>query len=135
MITTHYIEEARQANVVGMMRFGRLLAEGHPDTLLDMYERPTLEDVFLHLCLGDEDEREREKEVLLAKHDCQGEKSNGSVVSKEDKKPRKDDGNGDVEMDELATKIVPTQKNDNANPTREDQIKPRANCCQESELY
>ena len=29
VITTHYIEEARQANRVGMMRFGKLLAEGN----------------------------------------------------------------------------------------------------------
>ena len=35
VITTHYIEEARQANRVGMMRFGKLLAEGAPNTLLE----------------------------------------------------------------------------------------------------
>ncbi len=57
VITTHYIEEARQANVVGMMRFGRLLAEDHPDTLLEQYGMNSLEDVFLHLCVGDEAER------------------------------------------------------------------------------
>ncbi len=34
VITTHYIEEARQAHRVGMMRFGKLLAEGHPEDLL-----------------------------------------------------------------------------------------------------
>lgn len=54
VITTHYIEEARQANVVGMMRFGKLLAEGPPELLLKTYQRANLEDVFLHLCLGDE---------------------------------------------------------------------------------
>eukprot|EP00095_Tigriopus_kingsejongensis_P012233 snap_masked-scaffold87_size395581-processed-gene-0.4 protein:Tk12233 transcript:snap_masked-scaffold87_size395581-processed-gene-0.4-mRNA-1 annotation:"abc transporter g family member 20 isoform x2" len=60
VITTHYIEEARQANVVGMMRFGKLLAEGSPAKLLEVYSRPNLEDVFLHLCLGDEEERDTE---------------------------------------------------------------------------
>ena len=35
VITTHYIEEARQAGRVGMMRFGKLLAEGAPNRLLD----------------------------------------------------------------------------------------------------
>ena len=47
-----------------MMRFGRLLAEGHPDTLLEEYGRTTLEDVFLRLCVGDDEEavkREVEK--------------------------------------------------------------------------
>ena len=34
VITTHYIEEARQANRVGMMRFGKLLAQGSPEELL-----------------------------------------------------------------------------------------------------
>ena len=63
MITTHYIEEARQANVVGMMRFGRLLAEGSPSDLLEKYSRPSLEEVFLNLCLGDDvDEEGKKKE-------------------------------------------------------------------------
>ena len=30
VITTHYIEEAKQANVVGLLRNGRLLAEDPP---------------------------------------------------------------------------------------------------------
>ena len=37
VITTHYIEEARQAHRVGMMRFGKLLAEGSPDSLIRRY--------------------------------------------------------------------------------------------------
>uniref|UniRef100_A0A6Q2X348 ABC transporter domain-containing protein n=1 Tax=Esox lucius TaxID=8010 RepID=A0A6Q2X348_ESOLU len=48
IITTHYIEEARQANVVGLMRNGRLLAEGEPETL--MRQNSTLEKAFLQLC-------------------------------------------------------------------------------------
>ena len=58
VITTHYIEEARQANVVGMMRFGKLLAEAPPDVLLQTYQRSNLEDIFLHLCIGDETSHE-----------------------------------------------------------------------------
>jgi ABC-type multidrug transport system ATPase subunit len=38
VITTHYIEEARQADMVGMMRFGKLLAEDSPENLLQTYE-------------------------------------------------------------------------------------------------
>lgn len=50
LITTHYVEEARHANVVGLMRRGRLLAEHSPDQLLHMYKSPTIEQVFLRLC-------------------------------------------------------------------------------------
>jgi ABC-type multidrug transport system ATPase subunit len=34
LITTHYIEEARQATKVGLMRNGRLLAEDPPNSLV-----------------------------------------------------------------------------------------------------
>ncbi|CAF1391980.1 unnamed protein product, partial [Rotaria sordida] len=37
MITTHYIEEARKANRVGLMRSGRILAEDEPNHLLNQY--------------------------------------------------------------------------------------------------
>ena len=47
VITTHYIEEARAASRVGMMRSGKLLAEGAPDDLIAKYQRPTLEEIFL----------------------------------------------------------------------------------------
>jgi ABC-type multidrug transport system ATPase subunit len=50
IITTHYIEEARAANIVGLMRFGRILIEESPDYLLQQFNYPTLEEVFLKLC-------------------------------------------------------------------------------------
>src|SRR5690242_6347861 len=50
IITTHYIEEARAANIVGLMRFGRILLEESPDFLLKTYNYPTLEEVFLKVC-------------------------------------------------------------------------------------
>uniref|UniRef100_A0A8K9WLV7 ATP-binding cassette, sub-family H, member 1 n=1 Tax=Oncorhynchus mykiss TaxID=8022 RepID=A0A8K9WLV7_ONCMY len=50
VITTHYIEEARQANVVGLMRNGRMLAEGEPETLMKQNSAVTLEKAFLQLC-------------------------------------------------------------------------------------
>ncbi|KAK6632857.1 hypothetical protein RUM43_012596 [Polyplax serrata] len=49
IITTHYIEEANQAHNIGLMRNGKILAEGNPKTLLDTYGCPTIEDVFVHL--------------------------------------------------------------------------------------
>ena len=55
VITTHYIEEARQADVVGMMRGGRLLAEDAPENLLHLYRKPCLESVFLYLCLSEDE--------------------------------------------------------------------------------
>ena len=66
VITTHYIEEARQANVVGMMRFGRLLAEGSPADLLERYDLPNLEDVFLNLCLMDDVDKEGQQKSPAA---------------------------------------------------------------------
>ncbi|KAL4706952.1 hypothetical protein ACJJTC_005221, partial [Scirpophaga incertulas] len=49
IITTHYIEEARQAHSIGLMRSGKLLAEESPQALLTMYNCISLEDVFLKL--------------------------------------------------------------------------------------
>uniref|UniRef100_A0A7N8YEN3 ATP-binding cassette, sub-family H, member 1 n=1 Tax=Mastacembelus armatus TaxID=205130 RepID=A0A7N8YEN3_9TELE len=50
IITTHYIEEARQANVVGLMRNGCLLAEAPPDAVMKQHSSTTLEQAFLQLC-------------------------------------------------------------------------------------
>jgi ABC-type multidrug transport system ATPase subunit len=50
IITTHYIEEARQADTVGMMRDGHILAEAAPDQLMTKHCSSTLEEVFLKLC-------------------------------------------------------------------------------------
>ncbi|KAK3538124.1 hypothetical protein QTP70_030294, partial [Hemibagrus guttatus] len=50
IITTHYIEEARQANMVGLMRNGRLLAEENPEEIMRQHNAATLESAFLQLC-------------------------------------------------------------------------------------
>ncbi|XP_065887972.1 ABC transporter G family member 23-like isoform X2 [Dysidea avara] len=52
IITTHYIEEARQANRVGLMRTGRLLAEAPPEELITTHGVTNLEDVFLKILEG-----------------------------------------------------------------------------------
>ncbi|XP_025989542.1 ABC transporter G family member 20 isoform X2 [Solenopsis invicta] len=49
IITTHYIEETRQANTIGLMRNGKFLAEESPSKLMQMHRLDTLEDVFLKL--------------------------------------------------------------------------------------
>ncbi|CAF3240969.1 unnamed protein product [Rotaria sp. Silwood2] len=54
IITTHYIEEARKADRVGLMRSGRMLAEDKPSALLNRYNQTSLESVFLQLCFQDQ---------------------------------------------------------------------------------
>lgn len=49
IITTHYIDETRQAHMIGLMRGGKFLAEQSPDDLLKNYNAVSLEDVFLKL--------------------------------------------------------------------------------------
>lgn len=49
MITTHYIEEARQAHIIGLMRGGVLLAEESPAALMARRNVDSLETAFLQL--------------------------------------------------------------------------------------
>jgi len=50
VITTHYVEEARQADMVGIMRQGTLLAQEQPTSLMMRWEVDSLEEAFLILC-------------------------------------------------------------------------------------
>lgn len=105
LITTHYIEEAKQANNVsskflylwnvstnvgtflqiGMMRNGILLAEDTPQNILSRYEVDSLEDAFLQLCMkhGVSDEADQGLKHVKAlngpaqKTDESGKSSNG----------------------------------------------------------
>ncbi|KAI8121498.1 hypothetical protein FF38_00066 [Lucilia cuprina] len=49
IITTHYIEEAKQANCIGLMRKGVLLAEDTPENIMIRFEVNSIEDAFLIL--------------------------------------------------------------------------------------
>ncbi|KAF6205868.1 hypothetical protein GE061_020042 [Apolygus lucorum] len=49
IITTHYVEEARMAHLVGMMRDGELLVEESPAQLMTKQRVNTLEHAFLQL--------------------------------------------------------------------------------------
>lgn len=51
IITTHYIEEAKMAHCVGLMRNGILLAEDSPSNICRRFNCDSLEDAFLQLCL------------------------------------------------------------------------------------
>ena len=50
VLTTHYIDEAAQADSVGLMRNGRLLAEDAPQALMEPHGHVSLEQTFLMLC-------------------------------------------------------------------------------------
>ncbi|KAL0122972.1 hypothetical protein PUN28_007554 [Cardiocondyla obscurior] len=50
LITTHYIEETKDANKIGLMRCGKLLAESSPELLLQRFQCSFLEEAFLKLC-------------------------------------------------------------------------------------
>lgn len=65
IITTHYIEEAKMAHRVGLMRNGILLAEDSPTSITRKYQCESLEDAFLQLCLkhGESDEAGGAKRV------------------------------------------------------------------------
>lgn len=47
VITTHYMDEAVRCDTVGMMRQGRLIAEGRPAELMEGTSTSNLEDAFL----------------------------------------------------------------------------------------
>jgi huntingtin len=93
IITTHYIEEAKLADRVGLMRQGRLLAEDSPSSLLHKFNLSTLEDVFLALCTKPQSESQRRllEDTLMAVGGNDGvdlEKSSG--VNHTNDQPRKD---------------------------------------------
>ncbi|KAG5319351.1 ABCGN protein, partial [Pseudoatta argentina] len=50
LITTHYIEETKDANKIGLIKCGKLLAESAPQELLEQFQCSSLEETFLKLC-------------------------------------------------------------------------------------
>ncbi|BES94136.1 ATP-Hypothetical protein cassette sub-family A ABC1 member [Nesidiocoris tenuis] len=65
IITTHYIEEAKNANRIGLMRGGVLLAEKPPQALLRQFNVDSLEAAFLKLSAKQEtDEPETDKQFF-----------------------------------------------------------------------
>ena len=49
LLTTHYMDEARRCQKIGLINRGRLIAEGTPDGLLKLTKTRNLEDAFLSL--------------------------------------------------------------------------------------
>ncbi|KAH9405844.1 hypothetical protein TYRP_014140 [Tyrophagus putrescentiae] len=63
LITTHYIEEARDAHQIGLMRHRQVLAQDSPAAMLTHYSLPSLEAVFLHLCTKAEADRRKQQVI------------------------------------------------------------------------
>ncbi|MBN1677439.1 MAG: ABC transporter ATP-binding protein [Candidatus Thermoplasmatota archaeon] len=53
VLTTHYMDEAVRCDVVGMMRAGRLIAEGAPKDLMARANASDLESAFMFFSRGD----------------------------------------------------------------------------------
>lgn len=66
IITTHYIEEARNANTIGLMREGVLLTEAPPSELISSQNCSTLEEAFLILSKKQVEETETDERKGLA---------------------------------------------------------------------
>ncbi len=53
LITTHYMDEARHCDRIGLMRDGKLIAQDTPQGIMDLTGTNNLEDAFLYLAEGD----------------------------------------------------------------------------------
>lgn len=68
IITTHYIEEAKQADRCGLMRNGILLAEDAPGVIIEKHQCENLEAAFLLLCVKrgvSEDARDTDNKMMM----------------------------------------------------------------------
>lgn len=52
IMSTHYMDEAKNCDVIGMMRRGRLIAEGSPQEIMERTKTSDLEKAFLELTAG-----------------------------------------------------------------------------------
>ncbi|CAG9761014.1 unnamed protein product [Ceutorhynchus assimilis] len=64
IITTHYIDETRQAHLIGLMRGGYFLAEESPEQLITQFGADSLEDVFLKLSVIQNMGKRRRSSIL-----------------------------------------------------------------------
>ncbi|XP_074031881.1 ABC transporter G family member 23 [Leptinotarsa decemlineata] len=70
ILTTHYLEECREADKIGLIRNGKLLAEDSPNEILRMFNCKTLEEAFLILS------RNQEKQATKKSDICQNHNEN-----------------------------------------------------------
>ncbi|XP_045780633.1 ABC transporter G family member 20-like isoform X1 [Maniola jurtina] len=69
IITTHYIDETKQAHKIGLLRDGQLLDEDTPDEILRRYDCNTLEDAFLKMALRQHEVTHRRRSTLTGSPD------------------------------------------------------------------
>ncbi|XP_025989491.1 ABC transporter G family member 20 [Solenopsis invicta] len=79
LMTTHYIEETKDANKIGLMRHGKLLAESTSDKLLEHFQCLFLEEAFLKLCEA------QDNAVTLNERSWESNENTSSDVLHEDK--------------------------------------------------
>ena len=53
VITSHVMDEAERADRIGLMRAGKLIAEGTPEELKSTYGAETIEEIFIQLSEGE----------------------------------------------------------------------------------
>lgn len=53
VITSHVMDEAERADRIGLMRAGKLIAEGTPEELKSKYNASTIEEIFIQLSEGE----------------------------------------------------------------------------------
>ncbi|XP_064484009.1 ABC transporter G family member 20-like [Ornithodoros turicata] len=72
IITTHYIDEARLASLVGFLRQGKMLAEDPPATLMRRHNTHNLEEVFLIMASSPSPEGQPQAPVQTERRNDQG---------------------------------------------------------------
>lgn len=65
IITTHYLDEAKNTGRVGIMRGGKLLAEASPESLFEKFKVRNLEQILLNLCNVDDGNKTNEEQTYL----------------------------------------------------------------------
>jgi ABC-type multidrug transport system ATPase subunit len=70
LLSTHYIEEARQSSRIGLMRNGVMVAEGSPQRIMEKFGTNSLEEAFLKLSLKQEGSGVLENTIELQSLDC-----------------------------------------------------------------
>ncbi|XP_026754101.2 ABC transporter G family member 23 [Galleria mellonella] len=75
IITTHYIDETKQAHKIGLLRDGQLLAEESPEELMRKFDCDTLEEAFLKLALRQDHLPPRRQSALTMSPDVIPERS------------------------------------------------------------
>lgn len=69
LLSTHYIEEARQSTCVGVMRNGVLIAEDSPINILQKCDANSLEAAFLRLSISQDSTKNRSQSIGDSKYD------------------------------------------------------------------